>query len=71
MEEYLTISEAAKRLSVHPNTIRNHLTEYGAVDLHGGRSRNRLLRIPASVINSILRERMILPPIRRRERRGA
>ena len=61
--KYLTINAAAEALSVHPNTIRNHLTEFGAVDMHGGRSKNRLLRIPETVIDSIIRERAIRDPI--------
>ena len=56
MQRYLTINQAAEALSIHPNTIRNHLQEFGAVDLHNGRSQNRLLRIPEAVIDGILRD---------------
>lgn len=43
--QYLTIKQAAERLSVSQDTIRRRLDEFGAVDLNHGKGK-RMIRIP-------------------------
>ena len=56
VQKYMTINEAAAVLSVHPNTIRNHLTRFGAVDINGGESPNRCIRIPERALENYLQQ---------------
>ena len=69
MTQMLTINQAAERLNIHPNTIRNHLTQFGAVDMHGGRSKNRLIRIPEDFIEKYIQGCVIQPPVTTRQAR--
>ena len=69
MTQLLTIKQAAERLSVHPNTIRNHLTRYGAVDMNRGKSINRCIRIPEEALEEYLRGCVIQPPVTTKQAR--
>ena len=66
MSRYLTIQQAADMLGVSVDTIRRMLPRMRAVDLMGGRSGKRLIRIPETALNAYLRECEILPPLRKR-----
>ena len=63
MTNYLTINDAAKRLSVSVNTIRSMLTKLGAVDLKRGNGKNRMIRIPEDSILEYLRGCAIPRPV--------
>lgn len=63
MTNYLTINDAAKRLSVSVNTIRSMLTKLGAVDLKRGNGKNRMIRIPEEAIEAYLRGCAIPRPV--------
>ena len=63
----LTIEQAAEMLAVHPNTVRGMLAKLGAVDLKGGRGKNRLSRIPEEGITAYLRTCAIRTPAQLRE----
>lgn len=52
--QYLTISEAARALSVCENTIRSMLPELRAVDVKKGAKSKRLIRIPVWAIEAYL-----------------
>ena len=52
MPEYLTIAEAASRLGVHPNSIRNYIA---AGRLSAKRVGPRLIRVDAAELEALLR----------------
>ena len=54
MTNYLTIRDAAEKLSVSINTIRSLLPQLGAVDMRGGAGKNRMIRIPEDAILAYL-----------------
>ena len=63
LTNYLTINEAAKRLSVSVNTVRSLLTDLGAVDVLRGRGKKRMIRIPEDSILAYLRGCEIPKPV--------
>lgn len=62
MTNYLTIRDAAEKLSVSINTIRSLLPKLGAVDMRGGAGKNRMIRIPEDAILAYLRGCEIVQP---------
>lgn len=62
MTNYLTIRDAAEKLSVSINTLRSLLPKLGAVDMRGGAGKNRMIRIPEDAILAYLRGCEIVQP---------
>lgn len=62
MTQYLTIRDAAEKLSVSVNTVRSLLPKLGAVDMRNGARKNRMIRIPEDAILAYLRGCEIVQP---------